>query len=255
MPLNFTLEETATASKARAGTFQTLHGQVQTRVFMPVYPQAAVKAQTVETLKMAGSRVLLANTYHLRHGAPHKLLKRGGWSHSSGLFRGELHEGNFLETFQGAVAPDLISYHPFSDKTDARLWTSVAFSRLLENISTKPTEFYTYSSPTAVRVALLTAGFFVAEGIGMGPKSSTTIAFTRARAAAEHPLKRSLLGHDWLGRSRRSDSKVPAGLAHEEVPAFERRIESHPQFTANSTWEDASGEPTCPRRRENPTSR
>jgi queuine tRNA-ribosyltransferase len=43
----------------------TLHGAVSTPVFMPVGTQATVKSQTVETLKDAGSSVLLANTYHL----------------------------------------------------------------------------------------------------------------------------------------------------------------------------------------------
>src|SRR3954468_18282909 len=63
--LNFTLEAQATGSKARAATFQTLHGEVKTPLFMPVGTQATVKAQTVDTLKATGSSVLLANTYHL----------------------------------------------------------------------------------------------------------------------------------------------------------------------------------------------
>src|SRR5689334_17018989 len=63
--LNFTIEKTAAGTKARAGTFQTLHGEVQTPVFMPVGTQATVKTQSVESLKTTGSRVLLANTYHL----------------------------------------------------------------------------------------------------------------------------------------------------------------------------------------------
>ncbi len=63
--LNFKLEATASGSRARAATFTTLHGQVQTPIFMPVGTQATVKNQTVESLKVAGSNVLLANTYHL----------------------------------------------------------------------------------------------------------------------------------------------------------------------------------------------
>lgn len=63
--LNFKLEAKATGSRARAATFTTLHGQVQTPIFMPVGTQATVKNQTVESLKTAGSNVLLANTYHL----------------------------------------------------------------------------------------------------------------------------------------------------------------------------------------------
>src|SRR6185369_11171595 len=79
--LNFTLEKTASGSKARAAKFTTLHGEVQTPVFMPVGTQATVKSQTVDTLKATGSSVLLANTYHLllRPGA--EVFKKFGGIH------------------------------------------------------------------------------------------------------------------------------------------------------------------------------
>ncbi|MFA5264562.1 MAG: tRNA guanosine(34) transglycosylase Tgt [Opitutaceae bacterium] len=63
--LRFSLEKQASRSRARAARFQTLHGEVQTPVFMPVGTQAAVKTLTVENLKAVGTQVLLANTYHL----------------------------------------------------------------------------------------------------------------------------------------------------------------------------------------------
>ncbi len=77
--LNFKLEATSPGSRARAATFTTLHGEVQTPIFMPVGTQATVKNQTVESLKTAGSNVLLANTYHLllRPG-PEVMRKFGG---------------------------------------------------------------------------------------------------------------------------------------------------------------------------------
>lgn len=77
--LNFKLEATAKGSRARAATFTTLHGEVKTPIFMPVGTQATVKNQTVESLKTAGSNVLLANTYHLllRPG-PEVMRKFGG---------------------------------------------------------------------------------------------------------------------------------------------------------------------------------
>ena len=82
-----------------------------------------------------------------------------------------------------------------------------------------------------MREALLTAGFYVAAGVGTGPKSDTTLAFTRADGASSHPGKPALLGRDWLARWRRSQSKFPAGLPEAEKPAFEERIEAHAQFT------------------------
>src|SRR4051812_37930680 len=77
--LSFTVEKESPGTKARAARFQTLHGSVQTPIFMPVGTQATVKSQTVESLKAAGSRVLLANTYHLllRPG-PEVFRKFGG---------------------------------------------------------------------------------------------------------------------------------------------------------------------------------
>ena len=77
--LNFTLDKEASGSKARAATYQTLHGEVQTPIFMPVGTQATVKSQTVETLKATGANIVLANTYHLllRPG-PEVFKKFGG---------------------------------------------------------------------------------------------------------------------------------------------------------------------------------
>lgn len=63
--LSFNLVAAATASQARAGTMQTLHGEVRTPVFMPVGTQATVKGMRVEELRAVGAQVLLANTYHL----------------------------------------------------------------------------------------------------------------------------------------------------------------------------------------------
>lgn len=63
--LNFRLESSSPGTEARAGVLTTLHGLVQTPVFMPVGTQATVKGQNVKNLKALGSSVLLANTYHL----------------------------------------------------------------------------------------------------------------------------------------------------------------------------------------------
>ncbi|MBX3040552.1 MAG: tRNA guanosine(34) transglycosylase Tgt [Bdellovibrionaceae bacterium] len=63
--LNFHLEAEAQDSHARAGRFMTAHGPIQTPIFMPVGTQATVKGLNVESLTTTGSRMLLANTYHL----------------------------------------------------------------------------------------------------------------------------------------------------------------------------------------------
>src|SRR5476651_93036 len=79
--LPFTLEREAAGSRARAARFQTLHDEVRTPVFMPVGTQATVKGQTVDTLKATGSRVLLANTFHLLLRPGPEVFKKIGGIH------------------------------------------------------------------------------------------------------------------------------------------------------------------------------
>ncbi len=138
------------------------------------------------------------------------------------------------DVIESAIIPELIFYDPFSYKTDPALWTSAIFSRIFKRCLSKSAELYTYSASTAVRVALLTAGFFVAEGVGTGPKPDTTIAFTRAKGVGDHPLSPRLLGQEWLARWRRSGSKFPTTLSDKERPHFEKLIENHQQFSSDS---------------------
>jgi queuine tRNA-ribosyltransferase len=55
----------AQCGHARALTFDTAHGTVQTPMFMPVGTHATVKGITTPQLKALHSQVVLANTYHL----------------------------------------------------------------------------------------------------------------------------------------------------------------------------------------------
>ncbi len=169
---------------------------------------------------------------HTRHGAPRIILDRGHWNHPAGGMHWELRHGDFLDLFEGAPAPDLIFYDPFSYKTDSALWTAETFARIFQACAAKPAELYTYSAATSARVALLSAGFFVGAGVGTGPKAETTVAFTRGDGASNHPGSPRLLGPEWLTRWRRSSSKFPATLPAEAQPAFEACIDRHPQFTA-----------------------
>src|SRR5262249_19559076 len=98
---------------------------------------------------------------HLRHGAPYKILANGKWEHSSSLLHWELLKGDFRDCLESAKMPDLIFYDLFSAKTDPALWTAEIFARIFRRCAPKSAELYTYSVSTAVRVALLTAGFFV----------------------------------------------------------------------------------------------
>jgi queuine tRNA-ribosyltransferase len=175
----------------------------------------------------------LARFPHLRHGAPSRILESGQWDHASSLLHWELLKGDFRCFIESATIPDLIYYDPFSFKTDAALWTFETFSRIFNRCLGKSAELYTYSASTAIRASLLAAGFFVAEGVGIGPKSATTIAFTKANGTRDHPLAPRFLGQQWLTRWRRSGAKFPTTLSNEECSRFEKQIESHRQFSAD----------------------
>jgi queuine tRNA-ribosyltransferase len=62
-PFQFQLE--AKSGRARAGSFSTPHGVLETPVFAPVGTQATVKAITPAQLEEMGATLVLSNTYHL----------------------------------------------------------------------------------------------------------------------------------------------------------------------------------------------
>ena len=79
--LRFEVQATAPDTRARAGRFHTLHGEVRTPVFMPVGTHATVKGVPVEALEEAGARVLLANAYHLLLRPGPEVFERVGGIH------------------------------------------------------------------------------------------------------------------------------------------------------------------------------
>jgi queuine tRNA-ribosyltransferase len=66
---------------ARSGKIQTLHGSVDTPVFMPVGTQGTVKAMTPDVLKSLGSQIVLSNTYHLHMRPGEDLIAALGGLH------------------------------------------------------------------------------------------------------------------------------------------------------------------------------
>ena len=79
--LNFTIEAKDSDSSARAGHFQTDHGEVQTPIFMPVGTNGVVKTLTPAELKKAGSQIILGNTYHLYLRPGMDVIKKAGGLH------------------------------------------------------------------------------------------------------------------------------------------------------------------------------
>lgn len=64
--LEFTLQTTDTATKARTGKIRTDHGEILTPIFMPVGTVGSVKAVTKQHLiNDVKAQIILGNTYHL----------------------------------------------------------------------------------------------------------------------------------------------------------------------------------------------
>src|ERR1700691_1609227 len=79
MSISFTL--LATDGTARAGLLQTLRGDVETPIFMPVGTQATVKGLTPEMIRAAGAQIILGNTYHLALRPGDELIRDLGGLH------------------------------------------------------------------------------------------------------------------------------------------------------------------------------
>jgi queuine tRNA-ribosyltransferase len=178
----------------------------------------------LNSLKLAAQLVVLFP--HLKHAAPHLLLTDGQWVSKCGLLEWHLLEGDFAEQMLKAPAPDLVYYDPFSYKTNMPLWGLPIFKSLF-NSCAENAEIFTYSASTAVRAALLGAGFYVAKGRGTGPKEETTIA-TRGGGVKE------LLGREWLQRWQRSQAKYPYGLDSDDERGFDALILKHAQFSLST---------------------
>ena len=104
---------------------------------------------------------------YLRHGGPATLLATGEWtSRTHAGLEWRLLAGDFAETMARAPsAPDLIYYDLFSGTTHPEAWTLSTFERLHVACAGRAVELFTYTASTAARVAMLGAGFWVAEGV------------------------------------------------------------------------------------------
>ncbi len=68
--------------RAKRGELQTVHGVVQTPVFMNVGTVAAIKgAVSTEDLEQIGTQIELSNTYHLHVRPGDKIIKEFGGLH------------------------------------------------------------------------------------------------------------------------------------------------------------------------------
>ncbi len=77
----FKILKNCPTTKARRGTLQTAHGDIQTPVFMPVGTQATVKGLTPAQIEDTGAQIILGNTYHLNIRPTSELIARFGGLH------------------------------------------------------------------------------------------------------------------------------------------------------------------------------
>jgi queuine tRNA-ribosyltransferase len=78
---HFILLRTDPSTAARRGRLTTLHGVVETPVFMPVGTQGTVKAVTPVHLREIGAQIILGNTYHLNLRPGSELIRDLGGLH------------------------------------------------------------------------------------------------------------------------------------------------------------------------------
>ena len=216
---------------AAANTMAAIHSYEREATAGPVRPMRVISFENdLDSLKLA---LLHNNDFaYLRHAGPPAIVERGEWSSKQhpGL-SWLLVRGDFPQTIAHAPSPpDLIYYDMFSSKTSAGAWTLDTFRRLFAACDDRAVELFTYTCSTAVRVALLAAGFYVARGRKMGAKEETTIALTPGAFHASWRDRDEVLGASWLERWNRSGARFPAEVAMDQRAGVEQTIRGHAQF-------------------------
>jgi queuine tRNA-ribosyltransferase len=153
-------------------------------------------------------------------GAMRALVETGRHEEQRVLWR--LVAGDALKTLPAEPSlADVVFWDPYSPRQDDALWTVAAFATLRARCGPRATVF-TYSTATAVRSALLLAGFFVGIGDPSGPKAGTTA------AAVDLGDVRRPLDLRWLERLARSSAAFSADAPADALG----QIRAHPQFSA-----------------------
>jgi SAM-dependent methyltransferase len=120
-----------------------------------------------------------------------------------------------------AESADVVFWDPFSPGKNPELWTLAAF-QALRRVCRAGASVHTYSGATAIRAALLLAGFRVGLGETIAPGKRATVA-----ALPPFELGEPLDGR-WLERLERSSAPFPA----DAPPDALARARAHPQFAA-----------------------
>lgn len=142
--------------------------------------------------------------------------------HETQRVRWQLRHGDVvLALAQEVLRADIVFWDPFSPRANPELWTIAAFAAI-RRAANPHCSLFTYSASTAVRVALLLAGWAVGVGDAIGDKAATTAAAVDARDLAR-PLDRA-----WLARLSRPDVPLPS----DAPPGAVERVTRSAQFEA-----------------------
>ncbi|NQT33445.1 MAG: tRNA guanosine(34) transglycosylase Tgt [Candidatus Omnitrophica bacterium] len=79
--MNFTITHKDKNTRARCGRIDTLHGKVETPVFMPVATQGTVKAVSARELHDTGVEMIISNAYHLYMRPGAEIIQKAGGLH------------------------------------------------------------------------------------------------------------------------------------------------------------------------------
>jgi queuine tRNA-ribosyltransferase len=183
----------------------------------------------LELLRFALKHASQFEHFHGYEKIIEQLLATGKW-HEDGLIW-ELRHGDFVQDLlREKYQPHLIYYDPYSSKVNREMWSMERFRDLrskCREANAGGTLLFTYSQATPIRVALLSAGFFVGQGLRTGPKEETTIA-SSVLADLEAPL-----GQTWFQRWQKSHVQVPFDCSLSEAPKLREWMTMHPQFQLN----------------------
>lgn len=113
---------------ARAGVFHTPHGDIPTPIFMPVGTKATVKGLLPSQLKDLGTKVLLANLYHLSIRPGAELVSQMGGLHGFMRWEGPIltDSGGFQVFSLGehfSLSDDGVSFRAVNYGGERMSWT------------------------------------------------------------------------------------------------------------------------------------
>ena len=111
------------------------------------------------------------------------------------------------------------------------MWTLETFAATLARTDpAHPCLLTTYTRSTAVRAALLLAGWFVGVGGATGEKDETTVA-ANLPALLERPLGRAWLERKVYASTNAAPLRVGAGYTRGPISDEDfERLRAHPQF-------------------------